>query len=588
MGLGMKLMSPPYQNCKVNLLFLSLFLLVILAGCLTFPSEGVNSSKINETAFNPDLTKTIEPIANSTMQSTGIEGPVTSLEAVRDALIRIQAEGDFRQPEGVQLTNKPGAGSGFFFDPSGIAVTDAHSVVGANKITVWVGSDRNKEFQAEILVVSECKDLAVIQIIGKQNFPYLKWSEEDIVAGTNIFIAGFQERENLFSLVKGVITDPAANQSISWGFLDSSLEYEAVADTGLSGGPLINFQAEVIGLHQASIVNKRRSYGVSRIMLQNFLDEFIGNKRIVDLGINAEAVVSDGDQYSGIWVSALEKSSPASEIDLRSGDLLTNLGGVDLSKDRSMKSYCEELRKMDENSRMTVQVIRKDTQQIMAGEIPGKALQTLGNWVVETPDSRRMVGRTIINPDAKEAGDYFIFTEFPHAENWYSFILPKGENFKTSAENNVLYMDVNEPNSTLYALYQEKLAAADVQVTTLARILAGPNRNNVSLICRATESGWYEFSMNSGGYWFIWKYENGDYIRLATGGSKDINLQKAENELSAICQGNVLSFYINQHLVGNISDDRFTEGGEVGVSVSTFDIPGAKVEFYWFAASVPE
>jgi hypothetical protein len=94
--------------------------------------------------------------------------------------------------------------------------------------------------------------------------------------------------------------------------------------------------------------------------------------------------------------------------------------------------------------------------------------------------------------------------------------------------------------------------------------------------------------LNSGGYWFIWRYEAGDYKMLASGGSKIINLQKAENKLSALCQGDQLSLFINDSQVGTISDEQFIEWGEVGVSVSTFEIPGAGVEFYWFAASVPE
>jgi DNA-binding NtrC family response regulator len=39
--------------------------------------------------------------------------------------------------------------------------------------------------------------------------------------------------------------------------------------------------------------------------------------------------------------------------------------------------------------------------------------------------------------------------------------------------------------------------------------------------------------------------------------------------------------------MGSATDNRFQGGGQVGVSVSTFDIPGAGAEFDGFAATVP-
>jgi hypothetical protein len=93
--------------------------------------------------------------------------------------------------------------------------------------------------------------------------------------------------------------------------------------------------------------------------------------------------------------------------------------------------------------------------------------------------------------------------------------------------------------------------------------------------------------MNSGGLWYIWKYENGQYAELARGASQAINMQKESNELTATCIGTDLVFYVNQTEVGSVRDNRFKDSGQVGVSVSTFDIPGVGVEFDWFVASVP-
>ncbi len=47
--------------------------------------------------------------------------------------------------------------------------------------------------------------------------------------------------------------------------------------------------------------------------------------------------------------------------------------------------------------------------------------------------------------------------------------------------------------------------------------------------------------------------------------------------------GNQLTFWVNENRVGEATDRDFTEG-QVGVSVSTFDLKGAQVEFEYLYA----
>jgi hypothetical protein len=192
----------------------------------------------------------------------------------------------------------------------------------------------------------------------------------------------------------------------------------------------------------------------------------------------------------------------------------------------------------------------------------------------------------VIDVNASQPGDLYLGTDFEDPEGWYTFAVPDSENYEASYYDSVVYLQVYDTDSTVYMLYDYDLPP-DIQVDAGVETVSGPNRNNISLICRATVDGWYEFSMNSGGYWFIWKYEDGQYYELARGASNDINLQKAKNELTASCIGTKLTFYVNDSEMGSVSDNRFKGTGQAGVSVSTFDIPGAGVEFDWFAATIP-
>ncbi len=186
-------------------------------------------------------------------------------------------------------------------------------------------------------------------------------------------------------------------------------------------------------------------------------------------------------------------------------------------------------------------------------------------------------------------GDVIYYTGFDDLTDWTTILaLPKTDQYTAEVQKGKLYIEVDTSDTTVYAFSDHDFGQADVQIDADVETVAGPNRNNISLVCRATGDGWYEFSMNSGGYWFIWRYVPGKgWTSLKEGGTTAINLQKARNHLTAVCQGDTLTLYINDVEVGSASDDQFTKG-QVGVSVSTFNIKGAGVEFDYVAVSTPK
>lgn len=125
---------------------------------------------------------TVEPTA---------AGPIAaqSFQEAVPATIQIVAQGSFMDPEFGMQYNSAGAGSGFIIDPSGIAVTNNHVVTGAAFIQVYV-QGRDKPLNAKVLGVSECSDLAVIDIEG-DGYPYLDWNTGPITLGTEVYALGY-------------------------------------------------------------------------------------------------------------------------------------------------------------------------------------------------------------------------------------------------------------------------------------------------------------------------------------------------------------------------------------------------------------
>jgi serine protease Do len=125
-------------------------------------------------------TPTAIPTMMPTVAPTEVSLAATSMGEAQQAVIQIEAQGTFASPAGGQVYNVAGRGSGFIIDETGIAVTNNHVVTGAAVLKVYVqGNER--PVNARVLGVSECSDLAVIDLDG-ENYRYLTWFDGDLKA----------------------------------------------------------------------------------------------------------------------------------------------------------------------------------------------------------------------------------------------------------------------------------------------------------------------------------------------------------------------------------------------------------------------
>ena len=144
-----------------------------------------------------------------------------------------------------------------------------------------------------------------------------------------------------------------------------------------------------------------------------------------------------------------------------------------------------------------------------------------------------------------------------------------------------------------YYLFYDAFTYEDVKVEARADN-RGKNNNSVSLICRYDEDeGWYEFNIANNGLYdilFAEVLENGKirWNRIANGGSNAINQGKEVNEYSITCQGEELTLNINGDEVISIKDKKYgLRSGQVGVSVSSFNVLPILIEMDWFRISEP-
>ncbi len=266
-------------------------------------------------------------------------------------------------------------------------------------------------------------------------------------------------------------------------------------------------------------------------------------------------------------------------------------GGDDGPSDRELTSEAEaeDLRDTQEALSKTQNALNNPTQAPPTNippptqALPTQALPTQGqvvptNTVMPTPV-----------PNTIEVGDVLYGTDFDSDdasnEDWGYFVIGGGD-YNAQFAGSKLRLTAETPYTYLYVIYggwyfEEPFY--NVVIEARVEKVGGPNRNNIALVCRYNELGWYEFAITAGGLWEAYRYDvsSESYTALGNGGSTAIKTQLNANDLTLVCYNNTFTLFANNVEVGQVTDSRYSEG-YAGVSVSSFDLPGVIVEIDWF------
>ncbi|MBE2220819.1 MAG: trypsin-like peptidase domain-containing protein [Anaerolineae bacterium] len=300
------------------------------------------------------------------------DGPITTLDAVKTAAIQLEAQGTFIDPEVGTMYNAAGRGSGFIIDPSGIAVTNNHVVTGAALLKVWVGGESQPR-NARILGVSECADLAVIDIDG-EGFPYLQWYDGDVGVGLDVYAAGFPLGDPEYTLTRGIVSKARAAGETSWASVDDVIEHDATINPGNSGGPLVTTDGKIVAVNYAGSSDTNQYFAIAQAQALPVIEQLKQGGDFLSIGVNGTAV-NDGQGISGIWVSSVKSGSPADEAGVTGGDIITSLEGLILATDGTIADYCDILRTHDPEDKLAIEVLRYSSQEILEGQLNGRELE---------------------------------------------------------------------------------------------------------------------------------------------------------------------------------------------------------------------
>lgn len=175
-------------------------------------------------------------------------------------------------------------------------------------------------------------------------------------------------------------------------------------------------------------------------------------------------------------------------------------------------------------------------------------------------------------------------------ENWYFEIL-EGNEEKTdiSVGDGVLTFTIEDYDTYAYVLYED-YTYTDVYIEA-ATANRGSNNNMITLVCRYSDTGFYEANIGNDGLYDIYAYieaMNTGYRRLYNGGSVNINTGMKSNTFAMSCEGNEIKLWVNGVLERTVEDNTYNlPEGLIGIGVSSFDSTPVIIDFDYVYIDVP-
>ncbi len=175
-----------------------------------------------------------------------------AVERVNPAVVNIDV-GRRKAEPGRRGDGAPrGSGSGFFFTPDGLVMTNSHVVDRADAIQVTLADGRRSE--AVVIGSDPDTDLAVIRVQGSAVATTAFGDSKRLRPG-QIVIAigspyGFQ-----YTVTAGVVSALGRSlRSRSGRLMNDLIQTDAAINPGNSGGPLVDARGDVVGVNTAAIL----------------------------------------------------------------------------------------------------------------------------------------------------------------------------------------------------------------------------------------------------------------------------------------------------------------------------------------------
>jgi serine protease Do len=256
-------------------------------------------------------------------------------------------EGPFSplQPERQRVQNA--LGSGVIVDPSGLIVTNAHVVRGADEIRVALNDRR--EYDAKVVLSDDKTDLTVLRVEGAPGkLPYVELADSDgLEVGDLVLAIG-----NPFGIGQTVtsgIVSALARTTVGASDFSFFIQTDAAINPGNSGGALVDMEGRLVGVNAMIFSRSGGSDGVGFAVPANMVRTVIaavaaGHRPARPwLGASGQRVTAEIAETlslahpGGVLVDQVHSGGPADRAGVRPGDVIAAVDGLDVDDPQALR-----------------------------------------------------------------------------------------------------------------------------------------------------------------------------------------------------------------------------------------------------------
>ena len=223
-------------------------------------------------------------------------------------------------------------GSGIIIDPDGLELTNLHVVKRAKNIEIrlWNG----ESCQGELVGFDAPNDLCLIRMAERKDATPLKAATfakpDDVMLGETVLTIGNPFLRALClprcpSAINRTYEDDSYHSAIS--------QTDAMINPGNSGGPLINLDAQLIGINQAI---RRNASGIGFAIPIKRVEQFLSHWLLPCRFSNAYLGISPRAQLeatsTGIKLTEIIPDSPADKAGIKSNDIVTHVNDKQVTR----------------------------------------------------------------------------------------------------------------------------------------------------------------------------------------------------------------------------------------------------------------
>ena len=297
-----------------------------------------------------------------------------------------------------------GMGSGVIISKDGYIITNTHVIENAS--TIEVTTNNNKTYQATLIGSDEVSDIAVLKIVGKETFPYIRFADSDQTKiGEWVLAVG-----NPFNLTSTVTAGIISAKSRDLNDYDSKnqsfIQTDAAVNSGNSGGALVNTSGDLIGINTAITSGTGGFVGysfavpsnVARKVFEDIIEFGNVQKGLLGVtGIGLSSKTADELNLSlteGFYVNDIEPEMGAAKAGIKKGDVILRLDKLKIAKFSDLSGYLSTKRPGDiilvglvrdgKKISLDVKLEKNENIQFIGMQLKNMTLKELGEFNIES------------------------------------------------------------------------------------------------------------------------------------------------------------------------------------------------------------